>query len=145
MIGVSDLIKGRTQVFSVSELDTVHDAACYLREKGVRAVGVCDASGKLVGVISQSDISDKVAAENRCPAWVRVSEIMSRNLIRVTPETGLDQCLFLMERNSIYHLLVTDQDSRFYGMISVQDLLKAFADDQKSRADMLEAYIFTSK
>lgn len=145
MIRVSDLIKDRTQVFSVREDDTVYDAARYLREKAVRAVGVHDGAGNLVGVISQSDISDKVAAENRCPTWVKVSEIMSRNLIRVTPETGFDECLRLMEQNGIYHLLITGQEGRFHGMISVQDLLKAFADDQKLRADMLESYIFSNK
>ncbi|MBI1744992.1 MAG: CBS domain-containing protein [Acidobacteria bacterium] len=145
MVKVSELIKDRTHVFSVCEQDTVHNAARYLREKAVRAVGVCDNAGALVGVISQSDISDKVAAENRCPAWIKVSEIMSQEMVRVSPETGFDQCLHLMERNGIYHLLVADQEGRFYGMISVQDLLQAFADDQKSRADMLEAYIFTNK
>jgi CBS domain-containing protein len=46
----------------------------------VRSVGVCDKQGVLLGVVSQSDVSDKVAAENKCPAWMRVSEIMTRQL-----------------------------------------------------------------
>ena len=74
---VEDLIHSRSEVYSVTEDVTVYDAARYLREKQVRSVGVLKPGGKLVGVVSQSDISDKVAAENKCPAWMRVSEVMS--------------------------------------------------------------------
>jgi len=77
MMKVADLISGRKDVYSIAEDTTVHDAARYLRERQVRAVGVLNAAGKLVGVVSQSNISDKVAAENKCPAWMRVSEIMT--------------------------------------------------------------------
>ncbi|MGH9701821.1 MAG: CBS domain-containing protein, partial [Candidatus Acidiferrales bacterium] len=71
-MNVADLIGSRKEVYSLSDEATVHDAARYLRDKKVRAAGVCNKEGKLVGVVSQSDISDKVAAENRCPAWMKV-------------------------------------------------------------------------
>ena len=142
MPSVADLIKGRTHVYSVSKDMTVLDAARYLREKEVRATTVCSPTGEPIGVISQSDISDKVAAENRCPAWVRIEEIMSTNLIAVTPETPLEECLHLMERHGIYHLVVMGSDKRFCGMISAQDLLKIVATEEKSRADMLQAWAF---
>ncbi len=139
---VSDLIQSRTDVFSIQEDSTVQEAACYLREKQVRAVGVRNQQGKLVGVVSQSDISDKVAAENKCPAWMRAAEIMSTDLVSVTPERALDDCLRLMDKHGIYHLLVVDGQGDYRGMISVQDLLNVIASDQKARADMLEDYMF---
>jgi CBS domain-containing protein len=64
---VSDLVGSRTEVFSILEEDSVEKAARYLREKQIRSAGVVSAAGVLVGVVSQSDISDKVAAENKCP------------------------------------------------------------------------------
>jgi len=139
---IADLIASRREIFSVRDDSTVHDAARYLRDKQVRSVGVCDRDGVLLGVISQSDISDKVSAENKCPAWMRVSEIMTRQLVTVTPVTPIEDCLRLMEQHGIYHLLVVDSDVGFRGMISVTDLLQLFASDQKARADMLEALIF---
>jgi CBS domain-containing protein len=63
----------------------------------VRSVGVLDATGRLAGVISQSDISVKAAGENKCPAWMRVSEIMSRDLVVVRPEMPLDEYLVVLE------------------------------------------------
>ena len=139
---IADLIGSRRDVFFVRDDTTVHEAARYLRDRQVRAVGVCDNDGVLFGVISQSDISDKTAAENKCPAWMRVSEIMTRQLVTVTPETSLEDCLRLMEQHGIYHLLVVDSSTGFRGMISVTDLLRLFASDQKARADMLEALMF---
>ena len=139
---VSDLIQSRTDVFSIQEETTVQESARYLREKHVRAVGVRNQQGKLVGVVSQSDISDKVAAENKCPAWMRASEIMSTELVTVSPELALDDCLRLMDKHGIYHLLVVDGKGGYRGMISVQDLLNVIASDQKARADMLEDYMF---
>src|SRR6202167_3212525 len=142
---VLDLIQSRQEIYSIREETTVYDAARYLRDHRVRSVGVLDAAGKLAGVVSQSDISDKVAAENKCPAWMRVSEIMTRQLVSATPDTSLEDCLRLMEQHSIYHLVVLDHAKGFRGMISVTDLLQLFASDQKARADMLESLIFPQR
>jgi CBS domain-containing protein len=142
---VDDLIHSRSEVYSITEDATVHDAARYLREKQVRAVGVTKPGGKLAGVVSQSDISDKVAAENKCPAWMRVSEVMSSRLITVPPATNLDECVLLMEKHGIYHLAVVDESETYRGMISAQDLLRVIASDEKARADMLESFIFSSR
>jgi CBS domain-containing protein len=142
---VADLISSRSEVYSITEDTTVHDAARYLRERHVRSVGVRDKQGVLLGVISQSDISDKGAAENKCPAWMRVSEIMTRQLVTATPETSVEDCLRLMDQHGIFHLLVVDSEKGFRGMISVTDLLQLVASDQKARADMFEAFIFPQR
>jgi CBS domain-containing protein len=142
---VEDLIHSRTEVYSVTEDVTVHDTARYLRERQVRAVGVLSPDGKLVGVVSQSDISDKVAAENKCPAWMRVSEIMTPHPIIVPPDTHLDECVRLMEKHGIYHLPVVDATESYRGMISAQDLLRVIASDEKARADMLESFLFSAR
>jgi len=139
---VRDLIGARKEVYSIPEEMSVHEAARYLRERQVRSAGVTHAAGKVVGVVSQSDISDQVAAENKCPAWMKVSEIMTRELITVAPEATLEECLRLMEKNGVYHLLVVDEDETFRGMLSVSDLLRVMVSDEKERADLLEAILF---
>jgi predicted transcriptional regulator len=139
---VGDLLGSRKEIYTVAEESSVHQVAQYLRAKEVRTVGVLDANGKLTGVISQSDISDKVAAENKCPAWMKASDIMTRELITVTAERTLDECLLLMEQNSIFHLIVLNEMGEFRGMLSVKDILRVVASDEKARADLLEAFIF---
>lgn len=139
---VADLIGSRKEVFSITEETSVHQAAQYLREKQVRAVGVVNANGRVVGVISHSDVSDKVAAENKCPAWMKASDIMTRELVTVTSNISLEDCLRLMDQNTIFHLIVLDEHHGFRGMLSVSDILRVVASDEKARADLLEAFIF---
>jgi predicted transcriptional regulator len=142
MAKVSDLLGSRCDIYSLREDMTAHDAAKYLRERRVRAMAVCDQDGGILGVISQSDLSDKVAAENLHPDSVRVTEIMGKELIKVTTETSLEECLRLMEQHVIYHLLVVDDRGEYKGMISAQDLLKVIASDYKARAELLECWAF---
>jgi CBS domain-containing protein len=144
-VKVSDLIGSRKEVYSITEDTSVHQASQYLREKQVRAVGVVNAAGKLVGVMSHSDVSDKVAAENKCPAWMKASDIMTRELVTVTPQMTLEDCLRLMDENTIFHLIVLDEGQVFCGMLSVSDILRVVASDEKARADLLESFIFPSR
>ncbi|PYV01062.1 MAG: hypothetical protein DMG10_18840 [Acidobacteria bacterium] len=141
---VRDLLGDRRDIYALPEDATVHQAAKYLRDRKVRATAICDGEGRPLGVISQSDISDKIAAEHLCPSWVRVREIMSTQLITVTRENGLEECLRLMEKNNIYHLLVLDESGLSLGMISVQDVFRMVASDEKARADLLESWAFAS-
>lgn len=142
---VANLIGSRREVFSITEETSVHRAAQYLREKQVRAVGVVDRDGKVVGVISHSDVSDKVAAENKCPAWMKASDIMTRDLVTVTSDMSLEDCLRLMDQNTIFHLIVLDERQGFRGMLSVSDILRVVASDEKARADLLESFIFPQR
>ncbi len=142
---VLDLIQSRQEIFSVRDDATVYETARYLREHHVRSVGVFDSAARLVGAVSQSDISDKVAAENKCPSWTHVSEIMTQDLLVVRPDFLLDDCLVLMEKNGVFHLLVENESGEFLGMISVADLLQVIASDHKARADMFEAFVFAQR
>jgi len=139
---VSDLIGSRREVFAISEEATVLEAAQYLYDKQVRAAGVVNALGKLVGVVAHSDIADKVVRKNLCPAWVKVSEVMSQTIFTVNPHTHFEVGMQLMEREGVHHLIIVDDNNEFLGMFSVNDLLKAMVSDEKERADVLESYVF---
>jgi len=143
-MNVGQMIGLRSSVFSIRDDATVLDLAQYLRQKEVRAVGVMNAQGALVGVVSQADVSDKVAAENKCPAWVRVHEVMSTEMVHVKPSTELDAAARLMDQHGFYHLLIVDDAGKYHGMISATDLLKVIALDEKERADLLQQYVSQS-
>jgi CBS domain-containing protein len=63
----------------------------------------------------------------------------------VTAEMTLDDCLRLMEQNGIFHLIVMDEQQAFRGMLSISDILRVVASDEKARADLLESFIFPSR
>jgi CBS domain-containing protein len=144
-VTVADLIGTRQDVYAVREDITVHQAARYLRDRQIRSVGVVDSSRRLVGVLSQSDISDKIVAENKWASWIQVSEIMTENVVTVTADLSIDACLRLLEQHSIHHLPVVASTGEYCGMVSVTDLLQTVVCDEKSRADLLESFIFSGR
>jgi CBS domain-containing protein len=50
-----------------------------------------------------------------------------------------------MEKHGVFHLLVVDAKKSFLGMVSVKDLLRVISSDHKSRADLLESFMFPQR
>jgi len=139
---VRDIIKNRKEVYCISNQTTVAEAARYLKERGIRATGVCNLSGKIIGVVSQSDISDKVVAENYRPSEVNVQSISSTNLIKVSPDVQISAAMQTMLENGVYHLIVEDAGGEFSGMVSMRDCNAMKMEEEKERAEMLKEYAF---
>lgn len=139
---VRDIIKNRKEVYSISNQTTAAEAARFLKDRGIRATGVCNLSMKIVGVVSQSDISDKVVAENFRPSEVSVLSIASTNLIKVAPEAEVSHAMQIMQQKRVYHLIVEDADGNFLGMVSMRDCFAMTAQEEKERAEMLKDYAF---
>jgi predicted transcriptional regulator len=74
-----------------------------------------------------------------------LSEIMSTGLVIVRPEMALNECLCLMEKHGVFHLLVMEESGCYLGMISVTNLLQVIASDHKARADMFESFLFAQR
>ena len=75
------------------------------------------------GIITSTDISDKIVAQERDPANTRVTEIMTSPLITVNQAMPLRDCAKLMKEHHIHHLPVVDDANRVIGMISATDFL----------------------
>jgi CBS domain-containing protein len=139
---VQDIIKNRKEIYCISSQTTVAEAARYLKDRGIRAAGVRNMSGKIVGVVSQSDISDKVVAENYRPAEVMVQSIASENPIKVAPEMECNGAMRTMHEKGVYHLVVEDAAGSFLGMVSMRDCITMKVEEEKELAEMYKSYAF---
>jgi CBS domain-containing protein len=139
---VGDITRNRKEIYCVSNQMTVAEAARYLKDRGIRAAGVCNLSGKIVGVISQSDISDRVVAENYRPSEVLVQAVCSSKVVKVTPETPIAAGMQLMRDKGMYHLVVESFVGEFLGMISLRDCMGVVAEEERERAEMYQQYAF---
>jgi CBS domain-containing protein len=137
---VQDLIKGRdSTVFQVSPSITVFEMLKLLAEHEVGAMVVTD-QGKLVGVVSERDYTRKVALQGKNSRETRVAEIMTREVITVTPATGTRACMALMSRKNIRHLPVVD-GSAVLGMISIRDIMNDIIAGHEQTISQLTSYI----
>ena len=130
--------KGHT-VHSVRPDDTVLKALGVMAEHDVGAVFVLDGA-KLVGILSERDYARKVALVGRSSRDSPVSAIMTSELVSVTPEHTVDQCMTLMTEHRVRHLPVLD-GGRVIGVVSIGDVVKATIDEQEFTISQLKSYI----
>jgi CBS domain-containing protein len=137
---VSELLKrhGRT-LWHARPDDTVFEALQLLAEYEVGALMVMD-QGKLVGVISERDYTRKIALQGRSSKETRVRDIMTRDVLYVTPSTGTRVCMALMSEKKIRHLPVIDGHT-VVGMISIRDIMDDIIADHEATIAQLENYI----
>lgn len=140
-ITVRDIVGRRDDIWYVEADDTADVAALKIKNYKIRTLGVLK-DGELVGVVGNNDFARKVVAQGRVPNEVKVSEIMTTDLKTVTLDTPFMECLSLMEKHHITHLVVLDDDGKYHGMISWHDLQKRLVKALKSKLDLLEEYVF---
>lgn len=75
------------------------------------------------GIITSTDICDKIVAAERNPAQVKVSEIMTSPVISVPADMPVADCAKLMHEKKIHHLPVVNSGGMVVGMISATDFL----------------------
>lgn len=138
---VSELLRKREgTLWHARPDDTVFQALQLLAEYEVGALMVMD-RGRIVGVISERDYTRKVALQGRNSKETRVSEIMTRDVLYVAPDTTTTQCLALMSDKGIRHLPVIARDGTVMGMISIRDLTDDIIADHEETIAHLENYI----
>jgi len=139
---VAELLKRRNvTLWHVRPEDTVFDALKLLAEHEVGALMVME-HGKLVGVVSERDYTRKIALQGRSSKDTRVAEIMTRDVIVVSPQTRTRECMALMSRRKIRHLPVLDGDT-VLGMISIRDIMDDIITDHELTISQLQSYIYS--
>jgi CBS domain-containing protein len=127
------------EIFAVRPDAPVLDAVRQMAEKHVGALLVMDA-GQLVGIISERDYARKVVLQGRASSDTPVRDIMTSQLITVTPTDTTDHCMQLVTERRIRHLPVVDGEV-VMGVVSIGDLVKAVIEDQQLELAQLQRYI----
>jgi CBS domain-containing protein len=139
---VSQLLKQREgTLWHVRPDDTVFSALQLLAQHEVGALVVMD-GGRLVGIVSERDYTRKVALQGRNSRETKVADIMTAQVLTVTPGTGTRACMALMSERKIRHLPVVDGDT-VLGMISIRDIMDDIIADHEATIAQLESYIST--
>jgi CBS domain-containing protein len=137
---VSELLKGRAgALWHVRPDDTVFAALQLLAQYEVGALMVMD-GGRLVGILSERDYTRKVALQGRNSRDTKVSEIMTAQVMTVTPRTDVRDCMALMSEKRFRHLPVVD-GATVLGMISIRDIMDDIIATHEETISQLESYI----
>ncbi|MBK8781328.1 MAG: CBS domain-containing protein [Anaerolineales bacterium] len=102
---------------------SVSYAMTLMRRRNIHSV-VVDISEKnpIYGIVTTTDVRDKIVAEGRNPAETTVREIMSGPIITGRAEWTLMECSQVMQKRKIHHLPIADESGALIGLISATDI-----------------------
>jgi CBS domain-containing protein len=131
------VISGRLVVIAVDE--TLRTAAFALSNPHIGLLVVCDENRKATGVVSKSDIVRHVA--NVGVAQVRVSTLMTRNIISCRPEDDVYATWQRMEAQSLQNMPVLGTDAKPLGILDIRDALKVLFEQEEYQERLLLNYV----
>jgi len=133
------LAKKGNQVWSIEPSAQVYAPLELMAEKNVGALLVLDGQ-KIVGIMSERDYARKVMLKGKSSKSTPVSEIMTAEVLYVTPSHSVEECLALMTNKKIRHLPVLENDE-LVGIISIGDVVIEMISEKELLIEQLENYI----
>jgi CBS domain-containing protein len=127
------------QVWTISPDATVFEAIRMLADKNVGALLVVE-EGKVMGMFSERDYTRKVALEGKTSQKTLVREIVSKDVVTVTPLNTVEDCMRLMTDKRIRHLPVLD-NGKLVGLVSIGDMVNWIISAQSATIDQMESYL----
>ena len=121
-------------VKTISPDDTVKEASLIMSKNHIGSLVVLDAKKKVVGIITERDIIDKVNAKDRLASRVKIDDIMTSKVVTIDANAPLDDAVYLMIKNKIKKLPVTE-NNQLIGIITSTDIVA-------NSSDLGEFYLF---
>ena len=121
---------------SVTPGTNIADVARIMRDMNVGIVPVAD-DDRLLGVITDRDITIRVTAAGMSPQDVTVQDFMSPNVVTVKPGDDVEAVRKVMSENQIRRVMVVD-DEKLVGVISLGDVALNERDKDAKTGEVLE-------
>jgi len=126
-------------VWSVGREASVLDALRAMDEHKTGSVLVMEGE-RLVGIFTERDHARKLGLGAMAPAAVLVQDVMTTELITVTPAHSVTECMSIMTEKRIRHLPVVEDD-RVIGLISIGDVVKDIIEELQFMLQQMEKYV----
>ncbi len=136
-------VKG-TDVVTIGPDETVAATARLLNVKGIGAALVCDASGKVLGVISERDIIRGVAVNGERALEMQVRDLMTSEVIACKPTDTIAEVMKVMTMRRFRHMPVIE-DGELKGIISIGDVVKNRIEETEMETRVLRDYVLASR
>ncbi len=124
LLRVGDLMHAGERNPIVRENVTMQEVIMEMTAKGLGCTGICDADGRLLGIITDGDLR-RILQKDGNVLELSALECMTVNPKRLTAQTFAVDALNIMEDNKITMLPVVDEDQHQIGMLHMHDLIQA--------------------
>jgi len=138
---IKELLKVKCRpVITIGSNETVQSAIQKLIENNIGALPVCDAKGRVLGIISERDLLKECSQRCKAIGTTKVKDIMTKEVAIGIPEDDLDYVMNIMTQKGIRHLPIMD-GPKLEAMISVRDIVEQELEEFRHEIRYLHQYI----
>ena len=134
-------VVARKQVTTIVVEDTAFQAAKLMANKHIAALVVVDGESKIIGIVTERDMTQRVIAAGLDGKTTPVKHIMTENPDTLSPEDSAGDALELMQTRNYRHLPVTE-DRKCIAVVSIRDLYASVKEALEEDIRETEAFVF---
>ena len=131
----------RKQVATVVVEDTAFQAAKLMADKHIAALVVVDGESKIIGIVTERDMTRRIIAAGLDGKTTPVKNIMTENPDTLSPDDSAGDALELMQTRNYRHLPVTE-DGKCIAVVSIRDLYASVKEALEEDIRETEAFVF---
>ena len=140
-MSVAAILRGKPdRLIGLEETRSIAEAAQLLARERIGALVIRNASGEMIGILSERDIVRSIAKDGATVIERPVSSVMTREVLCCEPEDSIADVMAMMTERRFRHLPVKD-NGRLIGMVSIGDLVKQRVEEAEGEAAQLREYI----
>lgn len=131
--------KAEGRIYTVPSTATVFEALQEMCEGNTGAVLVTEEE-KIIGIFTERDYAREGEVKGRSAKATIVTDVMTKQMVLIKPETTLDECVELMGKYHVRHLPIVEKD-RVVGIVSIRRLAESLLQEKQGTIVELENYI----
>ena len=131
------------EVITIEPTAKLSDAAKMLSERRIGALVVIGADRRVVGIVSERDIVQDLAAHGAASLDLPLTDVMTRKVMTCTISDTISLVMERMTQGKFRHLPVVDQ-GRLIGIVSIGDVVKHRLNEMEREQSALRDYIQTA-
>ena len=137
------LTKKGTEVLTIDPTKSLAAAAKLLAEHAIGALVVTGPDRRIVGIVSERDIVQELAAHGAAALELPLTDVMTRRVMTCSPSDTISSVMERMTQGKFRHLPVIEQ-GRLAGIVSIGDVVKHRLQEMEQEQSALRDYIQTA-
>ncbi|MEQ8320447.1 MAG: CBS domain-containing protein [Rhodospirillales bacterium] len=125
--------------------DNARQIAKAMVNRKISSILVLDDEGRLIGIITERDLTRCFAVDGVDPQTTMAGDIMTVDVETLSPEDSAFAALELMELRHFRHLPVVDADNRPLGIVSIRDLYAVVTRESRNVLAKTQTYLFDDR
>jgi len=102
--------------------DSLKSAAATMKDNDIGLLPVCGDEDRLVGMLTDRDITVRATAEGVDPSMIQVADVMTPDVVYCQEDWDVREAARVMQQRQVRRLVVLDRDMRLTGVVSLGDL-----------------------